>query len=235
MFLNNFTAVLENSFFWGLLFCLQIVAVSFLSKKIYESLFQITWKFFHSKQTSVYLVSFIFLPGTFIHEMCHVLTTVLLGGRVGSINLWPEVEGNHIKMGTAEVEVMDIFRNSLVGTSPLILGSLLLVYISSNFFNQVWWLQIIFAFLIFQISNSMFLSPSDLSEVRVLFLTFLVILVIAYLFNFFVTPISFLPQNISFFNSSLYLDELKNINLFFGITFVINLLFLIFARVVKSR
>jgi hypothetical protein len=225
----------ENSFFWVFIFCVQIVLVSFLSKKIYESLFQISWKFFHSKQTSVYLVSFIFLPGTFIHEMCHVLATVLMGGRVGAINLWPEVEGNHIKMGTAEVEVMDVFRNSIVGTAPLVFGSLLLIYISSNFFNQVWWLQIVFAFFIFQISNSMFLSPSDLKEVKDLFLILLVITGIAYLYNFSVSQISFLPQSFSFLDSSLFVSELKNVNLFFGVTFIINLLFLLFAKLIKSR
>jgi len=227
--------IFENTFFWIFLFIIQILLVSILSKKIYESLFQISWKFFKSKEASVYFVSFIFLPGTFIHEMCHVMATVLLGGRVGSINLWPKIEGNHIKMGTAEVEVLDIFRNSIIGTAPLVFGSLILIFISSNFFEQVLWVQVIFAYLIFQISNSMFLSDTDLVEVRGLFFVLLFITLIAYLYNFQVEKILFLPQDLSFLNSSLYINELKNVNIFFGITFIINILFLFIAKLIKSR
>jgi hypothetical protein len=227
--------IFENTFFWIFLFIIQILLVSILSKKIYESLFQISWKFFKSKEASVYFVSFIFLPGTFIHEMCHVMATVLLGGRVGAINLWPKIEGNHIKMGTAEVEVLDVFRNSIIGTAPLVFGSLILIYISSNFFNQELWVQVIFAYLIFQISNSMFLSDVDLAEAKILFLLIPAILSLVYFYNFTVEKITFMPQDLSFLNTSLYINEFRSINLFFGITFIINLFFLIFAKILKSR
>lgn len=225
----------EFSAFWVLLFFLQIFIVSLVSKNIYESLFIITRKLFGGRDLSVYIVSFIFLPGTLIHEMSHVMTTLLVGGRVGRINLWPQIEHDHIKLGTAEVEVMDPFRNSLVGVSPLIIGSALIVYLSSVFQNQTIEIQILIGYVIFQISNSMFLSPSDIKEFKYLFLIFIIILILVFIYFYLSSNLEYLSYIYEFFSQRIFLNELKNLNLYFGLTVLLNLPLFVFGKLFIRR
>lgn len=226
---------LNFSLSWVMLFLLQVFLVSFVSKNIFESLFILSRRIFNDRNLSIYIVSFIFLPGTLIHELSHVMTTLLVGGRVGKINLWPQIENDHIKLGTAEVQVMDPFRNSLVGVSPLLIGSALIVYLSSIFQSQSLEFQILIGYFIFQISNSMFLSPSDLKEFKYLFLFALVILILTLVYFYLNSYDQYLNVILEFLSQSVFLNELKNLNLYFGLTVLLNLPLFIFGKLFIKR
>jgi len=226
---------LEFSFFWIILFLFQIFIASLVSKDIFESLFILSRRLTGDRNLSIYIVSFIFVPGTFIHELSHTMTALLVGGRVGKINLWPQIEQDHIKLGTAEVEVMDPFRNSLVGISPLLIGSALIVYLSSLFQTQSLEYQILIGYFIFQISNSMFLSPSDIKEFKYLVLFFLIILILVLLYFYLSSNYEYLSYIYEFLSQSKFLTELKNLNLYFGLTVLLNLPLFLFGKLFIRR
>ena len=183
---------------WVILFVIQLVILSFISNKLFNRIYLFLHRFFKKDSTVVLVVSFVFLPGTFIHELCHALTAVLLGSAVRSFSVWPRVEGDSIKMGYAEVEVLDIFRNSLIGIAPLLFGSMILYYLSSIFLTVSLVYKFVLLYLIFQISNSMFLSPADVKEVRILLFLTLFLIVTVYIINFYFYKISFIPQDPTF-------------------------------------
>jgi hypothetical protein len=222
--------ILNLSLFWILLFISQLFLLSIISNKLFSRIYLFLHRIFKKDTTVVFVVSLLFLPGTFIHELCHAMAATFLGSRVTAFSVWPRVEGETIKMGYAEVEVLDIFRNSLIGTAPLIIGTIILYYLSSTFQNADLVFKIIYLYLIFQISNSMFLSPADVKEVRVLFFVTLFILITAYTTNFFFYKLNFLPQDFSFLKSNFYLDRLKIVNFFLMFPVVANLSLLIIAR-----
>jgi hypothetical protein len=226
---------LNFSLSWVMLFLLQVFLVSFVSKNIFESLFILSRWIFNDRNLSIYIVSFIFLPGTLIHELSHVMITLMVGGRVGKINLWPQIENDHIKLGTAEVQVMDPFRNSLVGVSPLLIGSALIVYLSSIFQSQSLEFQILIGYFIFQISNSMFLSPSDIKEFKYLFLFGLIILILTLVYFYLNSYDQYLNVIFEFLSQSVFLNELKNLNLYFGLTVLLNLPIFIFGKLFIKR
>lgn len=227
--------ILNYSLFWLIAFVCQILLLSYSSKNIFNNLYSILHRIFRNDTTVVYIVSFIFLPGTFIHELCHAMTTVLLGGRVSKFSVWPKVENGAIKMGYAEVEVLDIFRNSLIGTSPLIFGVVILYYLGSIFQSSTLTLQIIFAYIIFQVANSMFLSPSDVKEFNLLFLISISVLAIFYLVNFYYMKLDFLPQDLNFLKTSIYLEKLQSINLMLVLPLILNFVILIISKLTNKH
>jgi hypothetical protein len=222
--------ILNLSVFWLLVFIIQLFLLSLISNKLFSRIYLFLHRFFKKDSTVVFVVSLVFLPGTFIHELCHAMAATFLGSRVTAFSIWPKVEGDTIKMGYAEVEVLDIFRNSLIGTAPLIFGTIILYFLSSTFQNADLVFKIIYLYFIFQISNSMFLSPADLKEVRVLFFLGLFVLITAYVTNFYFYKINFLPQNFNFLYSDYYLSTLKTINFFLSFPLVFNFILLLLAR-----
>ena len=222
--------IFNYSLFWIVLFISQLVFLSAISSKIFNHLYGFFHKFIKNDQTVVLIVSFIFLPGTFIHELCHALTAVLLGGRVASFSVWPRIEGDSIKMGFAEVEVLDLIRNSLIGISPLVIGSVTLYFLASIFQNSSIWYQLLYVYLIFQISNSMFLSPSDVKEFRILFFIFIFFLISATIVNLYFVRLPYFPQSTAFLLTNWNLEIFKNISLFMFFPLVLNSILFLMTR-----
>lgn len=137
-----------------------------------------------SHQVAVWLFWALFLPGTFLHEVSHWLTAVVLGARASKLSIWPKVKRRgELQMGSVQVEVSDPFRHSLIGLAPLVFGSVVVLLIgrrlnlehlalafSGGDLEQIWraineilaapdvWLWL---YLIFAISNAMLPSASD--------------------------------------------------------------------------
>ncbi len=128
----------------------------------------------------VFIMGIIFLPGTLIHELAHWFMAKLLFVPTGKISLLPKLQGNTIRMGTAEVGKSDIVRQLLIGVAPFILG-ITILFLSFYFLlpklsslNYV--LLDLFIYLLFTISNSMFSSKRDLEGIAF----FLFILIICF-------------------------------------------------------
>ena len=137
-----------------------------------------------SKQAATWLFWVLFLPGTFLHELSHWLTAILLGVRTGQFSLWPKTKRKgELQMGAVQVEVSDPFRHSLIGLAPLIFGSIAVLLIG-RWLNvdtvaiafatgnlEIMWQAVIITlslpdiwlwlYLIFAVSNAMLPSASD--------------------------------------------------------------------------
>ncbi len=84
-------------------------------------------------QLTVALFSLLFFPGVFIHETSHFLMAKVLRVRTRGFSLFPNtMPDGRLQMGYVETEPTDIVRDSLVGLSPLIAGSLFVAYAGSN-------------------------------------------------------------------------------------------------------
>ena len=222
--------VLNYSIFWVILFFVQIVILSIISKNIYANLYILIYRITKNSKLSLYIVSFFFFPGTTIHELSHALSAVMVGGHVYKINLIPQIDNFSIRMGYAQVQVLDVVRNSFIGISPLIFGVILLYLLFPFTNSNDIFVRILTFYTIFQISNSMFLSNSDVIDFYILFFVSLVILFSMYFYNYFFGVLNFLPYDFSFFKTSLYIDVLKTFNYIMLFPILINLFFNFFIK-----
>lgn len=181
----------------------------------------------------VLVISFLFLPGTFIHELSHAITATFLGLRVTKFSIWPKVENGGIKMGYAQFIVLDVFRNSLIGLAPLIYGICILYFLIINFFAVSLLYKIIFVYLIFQVSNSMFLSDSDLKDFKIVAGIFLLLFGIALVTNFYYQVNFF--QNLNLVsNISKWSNFIFGLNISFFLTIIANSIILFCISLIKK-
>lgn len=226
--------LLNNTLFWIFIFLFQVYILSVISSKIFNTLYFYLHRIFKKDSTVVFVISMMFLPGTFIHELSHAISATLLGSRVTRFSIWPKIENGGIKMGYAQFIVLDIFRNTLIGISPLIFGILILYFLISNFFVVSLSLKILFLYLIFQVSNSMFLSSSDLKDFKTLTLVLVIVGFGVYFLDLYFLGLS-IYSSFNLFNFlKPYLNFFIYLNLFFGITLVLNILILFFFKLVKK-
>lgn len=126
----------------------------------------------------------LFLPGVVVHESAHWLAARLLGLRTSHFQVWPERQGNYIRLGSVGVQRGGIWLDSLVGLAPLLMGTVLVAFIGAQVFGAAdllyvledgRWLDgaevffaalgnadgFVWAYLLFVISNSMMPSKVD--------------------------------------------------------------------------
>src|SRR5689334_22124684 len=101
------------------IFLLELIGLFFLSRFLILSLGHIFYKFFKHEQTVMYVLAFLFFPGTLIHELAHMFMAAMLFVRVGKIELFPQKQGNSIKLGSVAIAHTDPFRRSLIGLAPI--------------------------------------------------------------------------------------------------------------------
>ncbi len=162
-----------------LIFIFELFLLYLLSRKLKKHLLIIFMRIFKKEKIAVIVYSSIFFLGTFVHEMSHFLSAILLFVPIGKINLFPKVEKKKIELGFVEVSKTDIFRQSIIGIAPLIFGNIILFVIVNYFPDVSRIVKIIFAIALFQVANSMFLSLSDLKSFLILFCVVFLLLVIA--------------------------------------------------------
>lgn len=89
-----------------------------------------------SEEASLYFYFVVLLPGVIIHELSHWLAAKALGMRTGRVRLWPAPKGKrHFTLGSVEVSRADVFRDSLVGLAPLVVGCAILLAVSHFAFD----------------------------------------------------------------------------------------------------
>ena len=121
---------------------------------------------------ALYSLSFLFLPGTIIHEVSHFILATLLKVPTGELSVLPKVEkSGEVKAGKLEIGNVDPFRRTLVGISPLISG-LIIIYLVGHYLlpNNFSWASInplllfITGYLLFVVTTTMFSSKKDLES-----------------------------------------------------------------------
>lgn len=175
-------------------FCLILFILGYLRSKIAHGIQIISILVFSSNIPGVILYSLLFLPGVIIHELSHLLTAAILGVRTGNINIFPtEIKEDSVKMGSVMSAESDPIREFFIGLAPLISGIMIITIVTILQFNnnfELNVLNILLLYLIFTVSNTMFVSKEDQRSFWVL--PFIGIIIISFYYAF-GTQINMLP------------------------------------------
>lgn len=166
------------------IFLLLSTCLFFISKHTTNELFYFFRTFIKNEKIVFFLVSLLFFPGTILHELSHLLAAGILMMRVHSIKIFPERQGNQIKLGSVLYEKKDFVRGILVGIAPFFAG-ILFFWIMSSFSlfpNKILWLNPILIYFFFTVSSTMFSSKKDL--VDILFIIPLIVIIGGFIYIF---------------------------------------------------
>lgn len=165
------------------IFLAELISLFFFSRLLTNSIARLFFTITRSHKTTISLLAVLYLPGTIIHELAHVIVAGALLVQSGEIEFMPQVRDDGIKLGSAEIEKTDPFRRAIIGLAPVLVGSasiLGLIYYLNRLFSQnsasILAFIIIFI-LIFMLSNTMFSSKKDLEgtvSVLILILSFII-------------------------------------------------------------
>lgn len=172
------------------LFLLELFVLFLSSIVLTRGISRLLFYLSKSEKTTVYLLSFLFLPGTIIHELAHFLTAVILLVPVGEIEFLPKLHGNSLKLGSVKVARSDFFRRAFIGFAPLIIGIGILIFIFFylfpgilNFPKTPIWQTLLVIYGVFQVSNTMFTSRKDVEAALQLIILILSIVAIFFIFH----------------------------------------------------
>ncbi len=160
-----------------LLFILELLLLFFLSKKLINSLARLIFRLTKSHQMVVRILAILFLPGTIIHELAHLLFAGVMLVPVGEINVIPEIEGAGVRLGSVQIGKTDPFRRTIAGVAPVLLGMILIfsIFVFVKIGVSPWWQIILAIYLLFEIGNTMFSSKKDI-ENSVLFIILILVM-----------------------------------------------------------
>lgn len=157
------------------LFLAELGALFFISNRLTSVLYSLFYLVTKSKNASFALLTFLYLPGTVVHELAHLLVAEILRVPTGEISFTPQLdkdgEKEEFKLGEVKIGATDPLRRLLVGTAPLWFGLavlLLLVWLFQYFWPQLKNLQqqillvTTLGYLMFAVSNNMFSSKKDM-------------------------------------------------------------------------
>jgi hypothetical protein len=118
-------------------------------------------------QRLVWAMALFYWPGTFVHELAHLLVGRLLLVKTYGLRLWPKAYADHIEYGHVMVPKVDHLRMFLIALAPVWVGLALifaLMWAADSYgLWQSWVWRIIIGFALFQIANSMFASSADMA------------------------------------------------------------------------
>lgn len=190
-----------------LLFIAELLCLFFLSKLLTQLISILLLHVTKNHESTIHILSFLFLPGVIIHELSHMFMASIVFVRVGTMEFLPQVHGNTVKLGSVQIAKTDPLRRFLIGAAPLLGGTALLmilfIYLSPFFSNLLSWQTILFVYALFEIGNTMFSSKKDMEGAIVLFIALGIFLGIVYLlgfrFDFHFLSALFTPSVILFF------------------------------------
>jgi len=177
-----------------LLLLAELTILFFLSKSINRSLFTLFFKLTKSRESAIGLLSLLFLPGTAVHELSHLIVAEVLRVPTGKISFSPKInqvgEKVDAQIGSLEVAKVDPLRKYLVGLAPLFFGLAvlsLIIWLFQRFWPQTTsiyqqaGLAILAGYLLFAVSNNMFSSTKDLEGFWMLALVVFLLILALYL------------------------------------------------------
>lgn len=221
------------------LFIATAILLFLSSRALMHRLIQLFLKLTKSQSGAVNLLFFALLPGTLLHELSHLFTAEILQVPTGELSLRPHLEDSGIKLGSAQVGMTDPIRLTLIGTAPFITGTIVLwliftvgfrldlTQLSLGAFQQIaagfnyWYL--LFGYLIFAISNTMFSSPSDLQAAALPVVLLLIVLGLFQLTNLSL-PVSLIDLSANLF---------WLLTAIFALVLILNLLLLLPLRLLR--
>lgn len=158
----------------------ELIALYILSRRLTQNLYTAFFLLTRSRPVSIGIISFLFFPGTVLHELAHLFTAEVLGVRTAGLTLVPEgLEQRDVRTGSVLIAKSDPIRRAAIGVAPVFVGLITLGTIS-YFIPQLWVAMqldaqngILFSqfplygfllslYALFAVSNTMFASPEDL-------------------------------------------------------------------------
>lgn len=147
-------------------------------------MFKLSYVFFWSIKPAATIIALLYLPGTLLHELSHLITASILRVPTGQLTLFPRLDkaNNHFKLGSVQVGKTDPIRSSLIGAAPTLIGVVVLYFLItqikiieqtsfsvaligqllSRTFGLDWTkTELLVFFLIFSIGSTLHTSPSD--------------------------------------------------------------------------
>jgi hypothetical protein len=214
-----------------LIFILALTFLYILSRIFIHKLLIVLYRLTRSREKATGLLGWIFLPGTFIHEVSHLLAALVLLVPVGRINLLAETEEERIKLGSVQIAKTDFIRASIIGLAPLLVGGGGILWAISYLLPRGAlgnpWVIIALIYGIFQITHTMFSSESDLKAVLELAVFIVVISIALILFKIY-APFTFIYQKLNGIG-----PVIQNFSYFLAIPIGLELIFLAFFRKVR--
>ncbi len=149
---------------------LLILLIAFFAHKTTSQLFTLMYRAVRSEKLALYFICFFYLPGTFLHEVAHLLTGVALFLKVTRFTIFPVVErtqgGYGIKLGSVTYIQRDPLRGFLVGIAPIFFGVLFFYFLPSLFaeFGISILGRIVVGYGAFVVASTMVSSKQDLRD-----------------------------------------------------------------------
>ena len=171
-----------SAFLW---FITALILLMLVQRWIHQHLHGVAYLFTGQPDMALLLYALPLLPGVALHEIAHAAMATLLGVKTAQLTIVPQRQSDgHVRLGSVQVERVDVVRSSLIGVAPLLAGSIAIVLIIRFVFGistldeavqrgdlgnllaslggvlrvpDAWlWLYLLFA-----IANAMLPSPSD--------------------------------------------------------------------------
>jgi hypothetical protein len=217
------------------LFFIELFMLFLLSRNLTRTISQVVFRLTRSQKSTIMTIAFLFLPGTVLHELSHAVIAQLVGVPVGTMEFFPRIEGDHVKLGSVQVGRTDPFRRFLIGAAPFFIGttimlSVLFYMVQQQFFTNYLFI-ILTGYVTFEIGNTMFSSRKDMEGALELFVGIIAIIIILYFFGVrfsFLNPTELLSQPV--------IQELFTKGSFFLlIPLAIDLIFILFFRILQKK
>lgn len=214
------------------IFLIELIFLFWLSRLVTRSLSQLLFRLTDNAQTTVQILSLVFLPGIAIHELAHLLVASLLFVPVGEIEFLPKLTEQGVKLGSVEVAKTDPLRRALIGLAPIVVGVvlilLILFYVSTTALPIELPLPVQFTmvgYTVFVIANTMFASSKDLEGI----IEFIIALAIVLGLILLTDLRQYLPSMTIVFPEQ-FLDLVRKANMFLLVPLGIDVLMLVAAR-----
>lgn len=167
------------------IFLLELVLLFLFSRLLTRSLSSFFLRLTRSQNTTIQLLSFLFLPGIIIHELAHLLVAGLLFVPVGEIEFMPQIKEGGVKLGSVGIGKTDPIRRAIIGVAPVFAGLAVLFGIFSFVFNSSNTFILLAGFYgLFAIGNTMFSSKKDIEGLLEVLIVGAIILLTLYFIGF---------------------------------------------------
>lgn len=141
----------------------EIVLLYFFSVALTQHLYLVFFLMFRSRHVATSLITGLLFPGTVIHELSHLFTAEILGVHTGRLTLTPEaIEEKEVKTGSVVIAQTGPFRRAAIGLAPMVVGSISLIGLIGLMSKDNTNLTVLYYYLMFTISNTMFSSREDM-------------------------------------------------------------------------
>lgn len=167
---------------------IELALLFFLSRQLLKALGRLLLRLTKNKKLATEILTLLFLPGTVIHELSHFLLATLLLVPTGRLHFSPVQEEERIKLATLEIAKTDPLRRALIGLAPLLVG------LGVSVLAIVWFYKThqsliessplgilslketyLVAFVLFQVTNTMYASQEDLEGLLALGAAFILL------------------------------------------------------------